>query len=250
MRTHAVTLLLAAGLPLTSSLFAQPQTIQPDVTGVAEGAATAANSSLEPANVAKPDFVQDKHAFGVLPNYRTAEGDQPYAPISTSRKFKIATDDTIDGPSFLLAGVFAGLGQWQNSNPSFGQGAKGYFHRYLTGLADQDVGNYLTEAIIPTLMHQDPRYYYQGKGTNKSRMLHAISSPFICRGDNGKFQPNFSSVGGDLSSSALSNLYYPPSNRGAGLVFQNFAVTTGERMLSALVQEFVLGRINATRIRT
>jgi len=74
-------------------------------------------------------------------------------------------------------------------------------------------------------------------------VYHAISSPFICRGDNGKLQPNYSSVGGDLSSSALSNLYYPQSDRGMGLVFQNFAITTGERMLSTLVQEFVLGRL-------
>jgi hypothetical protein len=100
-------------------------------------------------------------------------------------------------------------------------------------------------AILPSLLHQDPRYYYRGTGTNKARALHAISSPFVCRGDSGKMQPNFSSIGGDLSSSALSNLYYPPSNRGSGLVFQNFFITTGERMLSALVQEFVLGRITA-----
>jgi hypothetical protein len=98
-------------------------------------------------------------------------------------------------------------------------------------------------AILPSLLHQDPRYYYQGTGTTKSRVFHAISYPFICRGDNGKLQPNYSSVGGDLGSAALSNLYYPPSDRGANLVFQNFAITTGERMLSTLVQEFVLNRL-------
>ncbi|HJT68601.1 MAG TPA: hypothetical protein VJ731_00300, partial [Terriglobales bacterium] len=77
------------------------------------------------------------------------------------------------------------------------------------------------------------------------RIFHAISGPFVCKGDNGKWQPNYSSMGGDLGSSALSNLYYPPSNRGAGLVFQNFFITTGERTLSSLVQEFVLGKITA-----
>jgi hypothetical protein len=100
-------------------------------------------------------------------------------------------------------------------------------------------------AILPSLLHQDPRYYYKGTGTNKSRALHALASPFVCRGDNGRLQPNYSSIGGDLGSSALSNLYYPSSNRGAGLVFQNFFISTGERMFSGLVQEFVLGKITA-----
>jgi hypothetical protein len=109
------------------------------------------------------------------------------------------------------------------------------------GLSDIMIGG----AILPSLLHQDPRYYYQGTGTTKSRVLHAISYPFICRGDNGKLQPNYSSVGGDLGSAALSNLYYPQSDRGANLVFQNFAITTGERMLSTLVQEFVLNRLTA-----
>ncbi len=98
-------------------------------------------------------------------------------------------------------------------------------------------------AILPSLLHQDPRYYYQGTGTNKSRLLHALSAPLVCKGDNGHFQPNYSSMGGDLGSSAISNLYYPKSNRGVGLVFQNFALSTGERMLSAVVQEFVLRKL-------
>ena len=98
-------------------------------------------------------------------------------------------------------------------------------------------------AILPSLLHQDPRYYYQGTGNNKSRALHALSSPFVCKGDNGRWQPNYSSMGGDLGSAALSNIYYPASNRGAGLVFQNFVLSTGERMMSSLMQEFVLHRL-------
>ena len=81
--------------------------------------------------------------------------------------------------------------------------------------------------MLPSLLHQDPRYFYQGTGTKKSRILHAISNPFICKGDNGRWQPNYSSVGGDLASGAISNLYYPASNRGVGLVFGNALITTG-----------------------
>ena len=97
--------------------------------------------------------------------------------------------------------------------------------------------------ILPSLLHQDPRYFYQGTGTTKSRVLHALSSPFVCKGDNGKWQPNYSTMGGDLASAAISNAYYPPSNRGAGLVFGNFLIGTGQRAAADLAQEFILRRL-------
>ena len=105
-------------------------------------------------------------------------------------------------------------------------------------------------AILPSLLHQDPRYYYQGTGTVKSRMLHALSNPFICRGDNGRLQPNFSSIGGDLASSAISNLYYPEADRGVGPTFQNLLVLTAERAGSSLFQEFVLRKLTPSAKRT
>jgi hypothetical protein len=98
-------------------------------------------------------------------------------------------------------------------------------------------------AILPSLLHQDPRYFYQGTGTNKSRALHAITSPFVCRGDNGTPQPNYSTIGGDLASAALSNAYYPASNRGLGLFFGNFLIGTGQRAAANLAQEFILRRL-------
>jgi hypothetical protein len=98
-------------------------------------------------------------------------------------------------------------------------------------------------AFLPSLLHQDPRYFYQGTGTKKSRAIHAISAPFIAKGDNGQWQFNYSSIGGDLGSSALSNLYYPSSDRGASLVFSNALITTGGRIANALTQEFILHKI-------
>jgi hypothetical protein len=98
-------------------------------------------------------------------------------------------------------------------------------------------------AILPSLLHQDPRYFYQGTGTTESRIRHALLNPFVCKGDNGISQPNYSSIGGDLASSALSDAYYPQSNRGVGMVFTNFAIDTGERMVASLLQEFVLGKV-------
>lgn len=123
--------------------------------------------------------------------------------------------------------------------PDYRQGWVGYGERFGATAADGVSNIMIGGAILPALLHQDPRYFYQGTGTKKSRVLHALSSPFICRGDNGRWQPNYSSVGGDLASAALSNAYYPPSNRGAGLVFENVAINTSERMLSTVVQEFI-----------
>ena len=102
---------------------------------------------------------------------------------------------------------------------------------------------WIGDAVLPSLLHQDPRYFYQGTGTTSSRVRHALFSPFIARGDNGRTEINFSSLGGSLASSALAETYYPDSNRGPGLVFGNFAIGTGERMLGAVVQEFVLRRL-------
>lgn len=231
-------MLFAATLPLTSSLlFAQSPTVQPDTSAVADAAAAPANAAGQPVNVAKPDFVQDKHAFGVLPNYRTAEGDRPYAPITNKQKFKIATDDTIDGPSFLLAGLFAGVGQLENSNPSFGQGAKGYFHRYLTGLADQDVGNYLTEAVIPTLLHQDPRYFRKGHGSVMGRIGWAVSRTVVARSDSGKWMFNASEFLGNGMTAALGNAYYPDS-RGFGDTMERMFTFIGTDAISQVLKEF------------
>jgi hypothetical protein len=97
-------------------------------------------------------------------------------------------------------------------------------------------------AILPSLLHQDPRYFYQGTGSTGSRFRHAVFSPFVTRSDSGKSMPNYSSLGGDLASSGLSNLYFPRADRGVGLVFGNFAIGTAERIGGSLVQEFILSR--------
>src|SRR5262249_47046720 len=106
------------------------------------------------------------------------------------------------------------------------------------GFSDIMIGG----AILPSLLHQDPRYFYQGTGTTGSRIRHAMFSPFVARSDGGKWVPNYSSIGGDLASASLSNLYFPKANRGAGLVFGNFAIGTAERIGASLAQEFIVGK--------
>jgi len=123
----------------------------------------------------------------------TRETAYQFTPVNHARlKFRIATDDTIDGPSFVLAAFFSGLSQIDRTDPSFGQGTVGYLHRYVTGLADQDIGNYMTEAIMPTLLHEDPRYFRKGTGSVISRILWAARASVVARSDSGKWTFNAS----------------------------------------------------------
>lgn len=182
-----------------------------------------------------------QRVFGFIPNFYVTYDSDP-VPLTPRLKYKLALKADTDvitavGVAFVSALYQAG------DMPDYGQGAKGYFKRMGAGYADTTTDIFLGGAVLPALLDQDPRYFYQGTGTKKSRAFHAILSPFVCRGDNGKRQPNYSSIGGDLASGAISNLYYPQSNRGVSLVFEGFLVTTGARMVNSLVQEFLLRKL-------
>lgn len=186
---------------------------------------------------------ESQRVLGIIPNFYVVYDPHP-APLTTRLKFHLAMKTSTDAVTILGVAGYAGLNQ-AGDTPAYGQGVKGYGERFGVAAADGFADIMIGGAILPSLLHQDPRYYYQGTGTMKSRAFHALSSPFICRGDNGRLQPNYSSVGGDLGSSALANLYYPEVDRGVGLTLQNVAITTGERMFSAFVQEFVLNRLTS-----
>ena len=205
--------------------------------------ATTVNVGDKPEEIAieQVKVEETQRVFGIIPNFYVVYDQHP-APLTTKLKFNLALKTSKDPFSVTGVGVLAAMNQAGNT-PNYQQGWKGYGERYGAAAADGFSDIMIGGAILPTLLHQDPRYYYKGTGSKTSRTFHALSYPFVCRGDNGKLQPNYSSIGGDLGSSALSNLYYPPSNRGAGLIFQNLSITTGERMLSTLVQEFVLSKL-------
>jgi hypothetical protein len=186
---------------------------------------------------------ETQRVFGFIPNFYVVYDPDPVA-LTTKLKFrlavKIASDPvTATGVAFLSATQQAG------DTPNFGQGWAAYGKRFGANAADGFSDILIGGAILPSLLHQDPRYFYQGTGTKGSRFRHAMLHPFICPGDNGKPQPNYSSLGGDLASSGISNLYYPESNRGVGLVFTNFGLSTAERVATSLAQEFLLKRFLA-----
>jgi hypothetical protein len=179
--------------------------------------------------------------LGIVPNFYVVY-DHNAVPLTPKLKFKLALRTAIDPVTIIGVAMFAGIDQ-AGDTPNYGQGAQGYGKRVGStaagGFSDIMIGG----AILPSLLHQDPRYFYKGTGTKKSRALYALAHSFVCKGDNGKWQPNYSSLGGDLGSAAIANSYYPDSDRGVGLTFQNFAIDTAERMVASLVQEFVLPKL-------
>jgi hypothetical protein len=184
---------------------------------------------------------EKQRVFGFIPNFYVTYDPHP-VPLTTKLKYRLALKASTDPVTFFGIGFMAAVYQ-AGDVPDYQQGWDGYAQRVGAGIADSTTDIFFGGAILPSLLHQDPRYFYQGTGTKKSRVLHAISYPYICKGDNGKTQPNFSSLGGDLISGAISNIYYPETNRGVGLVFEGFFITTAVRTVNSVIQEFVLRKL-------
>jgi hypothetical protein len=204
-------------------------------------AATSMEVTVRPTDVIAAEQIRDEEKqrlVGVLPNFYTSYV-QDAAPLTWKQKFSFATRGTFDPVAMIGVGFAAGVEQANNSFAGYGQGAAGYGKRFAAKFADGRSSDYLTHAVFPSLLHQDPRYYYQGTGSVKSRMMHAIGSAFFTRGDSGRTEPNYSYVLGDMCSGALSNLYYPAANRGAHLVFTNAAVGLAGRVGGNLLREFL-----------
>ncbi len=122
--------------------------------------------------------------------------------------------------------------------------AEGYAKRFGAAYADGFIGTMIGGAILPSVLHQDPRYFYKGTGSIRSRTLYAISTVVICKGDNGRWEPNYSNVLGNLASGGISNLYYPASNRGVQLTVDNWLIGTASGAIGALFQEFVVKKLS------
>jgi Carboxypeptidase regulatory-like domain len=208
---------------------------------------TQVNVTYDPVQVASEQLKAEEHqrVLGFIPNFYVSYEKNP-APLTAKMKFQLALKVSTD--PVTAAGVLgmAGIRQAADS-PKYGQGWGAYGKRLGATAADGFSDIMIGGAILPSLLHQDPRYFYQGTGTTGSRIRRAIFSPFVARGDNGSWQPNYSSIGGDLASSALSNLYFPQANRGVGLVFGNFAIGTAERIGASLAQEFIIGKFTKRR---
>jgi Carboxypeptidase regulatory-like domain len=186
---------------------------------------------------------EKQRVFGVFPNFYVTYG-QDAVPLNTKQKFRLAWKTAVD--PFTLVGVaaLAGVEQATNTFEGYGQGAQGYFKRVGASYADVVTGTFIGSAMLPSLLKQDPRYFYKGTGSTRSRLLYALASPVICKGDNMRWQPNYSDVAGSFASAGISYLYYPQSDRnGPGLVMQNSLIRLGGIAFEGVLQEFVIRRL-------
>jgi hypothetical protein len=182
---------------------------------------------------------QSKRMFGVVPNFGAVNANAQLPPMSTREKFVLASKDSvIDYSSYTWAGILAGQAMLMNSDPELGHGVAGYGRYYWRTFTDGVSGTFFTEAIVPALTHEDPRYYTLGKGGFFHRTGYAISRAFVTKTDAGGNAFNWSEVGGNALEAGLSNAYYPPEERGASQTAVNFAVQMESAVLNHVFQEF------------
>jgi hypothetical protein len=218
--------------------------IVPLVTLAVSGGATEVSVGGESVEVAEEQIkVQEtQRIFGIIPNFYVTYEPDP-VPLIARQKFQLAWKSVKDPVTIVGAGVLAGFEQASNDFPGYGQGMQGYAKRFGASYADIFAGTFIGSAILPSILKQDPRYFYRGTGSTKSRIAYALANSVICKGDNKKWQPNYSSIIGSFATGGVSYLYYPKSDRGAGLLVQNSMLRLAESSLAGVFQEFVIRKL-------
>jgi hypothetical protein len=218
--------------------------VVPQVVLIVAPLATQVTVTLTQVELAEAQIKEQEkqRVLGIIPNFYVSYVPDA-VPLTPKQKFELAGRSSVDPFTFVGVGVLAGLQQAGNGLSGYGQGAKGYAKRYGAAYGDGVIGTFLGSAIMPSLLKQDPRYFYKGTGSKKSRVLYALASPFMCKGDNGRWQPNYSYVIGNFAAAGIANAYYPASNRGAWLVAETALVRFGENSLASVLQEFVIRKL-------
>ncbi len=174
-----------------------------------------------------------------LPNFLTVEDAENIPPLTSGQKFKVVGRSLIDPSEFVLIGFVAGLGQASNSDPSYGQGAQGYGKRYATAYGDNAIENFMASAALPSLLHQDPRYYELGHGGFLKRAGHAISRVVLTRSDSGQKQFNYSEVFGSGIAAAISTYsYHPAGDKNFSTVVSVWGTQIGWDVGTYMIKEF------------
>ena len=184
-----------------------------------------------------PPALEQKRVLWILPNYKTSSNTNEYTPLSASEKFTIATKDSFDRGIILMSLGMAGKGELFNATPPFGHGVAGYAKYFGSGYADLVLGNYLTEAVYPALLHQDPRYFRLGAGSGWKRLGRAMGQILWTRSDSGRGQFNFSEILGNATAVAISNAYYPNDHTREDAL-EKLSVQLGLDMSGNVMKEF------------
>jgi hypothetical protein len=194
-------------------------------------------ASVDEVAESQVEAQETQRVFGFVPNYYSSY-IWDAAPMTPKLKFKLGLRATTDPVSFLAAAILAGVEQKHNTFPGYGQGSDGYAKRFGAAYADAFIGKMVSRAILPTVLHQDPRYFYRGSGSVRSRIFYALRAAVVTRGDDGRMQPNYSQVLGNFAASGISNLYRSPGDRTVSLTFRNGLIMTASGAVENLLREF------------
>lgn len=268
MKTARILLLTLAAIAVSAPLAAEDinapeprwqnpaavETSTPDVPRLAEDVqevsaqqppATAQQKSSEPQKQPtpeqkKPAKDQETHqrVLGLAPMFNVVNDASKARPLSVGEKWKLFYRQTYDPFQFLATGVSAAISQADNQFPEYGQGMQGYGKRYGASLADSSLGAFFGNFALPSLLHDDPRYFRKGSGPFKNRLLHAIGASVITRRDNGSSRPNYSNVFGNLIGCAIGNVYYPQSERTVSDTVSRGLQVTAAGSIGGIFQEF------------
>ena len=230
LRMRVFCFLVASIFAAFSALHAEDNTSSPgDTSTIAPASESRAATELR--------VEEQQRILGVLPEFNITNVHDA-APLNTGQKFQLALKSAVDPFAFVAAGLDAGLGQWDKDSPGYGYGMQGYAKRVQAAYLDAFDGAIFGNAVFPSILHQDPRYFRQGTGSFGSRLVHAALSTVRCRDDNGRADWNYSNVLGNLAAGAIANTYYAPSERGASLVFGRALTVTAEGAIGAVFYEF------------
>jgi len=185
---------------------------------------------------------EKQRVLGFIPNFYVSYDTHP-VPLNTRQKFSLAWKSSIDPVTILGAAAVAGVDQGLDRYPGYGQGAQGYGKRFGADYADIFLGTMIGSAAFPSLLKQDPRYFYKGTGSTRSRLLYALANTVICKGDNGRWQPNYSDFLGGIATGGIANLYATRADRGVGLVFDTLLLRLTGSAAAGVFQEFLSRRL-------
>jgi hypothetical protein len=213
----------------------------PAIVLTVAGTTTDVNVGLSEAEIAQEEVKEQEkqRVLGIFPNFYTTYVPDP-APLAPKQKFSLAWKSVTDPISVVGVGFLAGIYQASDELGGYGQGAAGYGRRFGALYGDVFFGTFIDSAILPSLLKQDPRYFYKGTGTTKERFFYALRNAVVCKGDNKQWQPNYSTIIGSFATAGLSYTYYPASDRSASLLVETALIRIAEGSVAGIFQEFVI----------
>lgn len=236
-----------AGLPdAPSQVVAAAQQTTPSQGSSSQSQQTSSSSTTPPAQTKEQQQQRSEEELkkeekqrilGVVPNFNTTN-DQNAPPLTPKQKFDLDFHSSVDPFVFVFAGIDAAEEQAEDTFPEYGQGAEGYAKRFGASYADTFDGNLWGNAILPVLLHEDPRYFRKGTGSFMSRFLYSAATTVWSRRDNATWGPNYANVGGNFIAGGISNLYYPQSDRGFSLTVTRALTVTAEGSIGSEFVEF------------